>query len=373
MPEAIAPVRHVPHSGMPPLELTGPVLSFFEFWPQKVFYAPMVLYWLWLSAKYRGLTLPTAANPSFRLGGWIGESKHAVLSLAGERARPFFARHICFLKSSAPPDEIARAALLQAKASAIGFPMVAKPDKGCRGVGVRRVRNEAELSAYISGFPIGEQIILQEFVDYEAEAGVFYVRKPGERFGRIVSLTLKYFPYVYGDGCSTLAELIARDPRAGALKETYFPRHSGRLNLVLPPGEPYRIAFAGSHSRGAIFRDGSRHITGAMERAFDTIAKDIPGFHFGRFDVRFSSIRHLELGEGFRILECNGVGAEATHIWDHKTSLVKAYRTLMRQYALMWEIGAENARRGSRSANLADLWRAWREEVALWSRYPATE
>jgi hypothetical protein len=45
----------------------------------------------------------------------------------------------------------------------------------------------------------------------------------------------------------------------------------------------------------------------------------------------------------------------------------------MRQYALMWDIGAENVRRGAKPARLRDLFRAWRNEVALWAKYPLTE
>src|SRR5215472_13375086 len=48
-----------PHIGLPPLDQRGPPLSFFEFWPQQIFYAPMVLYWLWLSLRHGGFTLPT--------------------------------------------------------------------------------------------------------------------------------------------------------------------------------------------------------------------------------------------------------------------------------------------------------------------------
>src|SRR5690242_10952748 len=51
--EAIA-LERVPHQGMPPLDLSGPALSFFEFWPQQIFYAPMILYWLWLTLKHGG-------------------------------------------------------------------------------------------------------------------------------------------------------------------------------------------------------------------------------------------------------------------------------------------------------------------------------
>lgn len=365
----------VPHEGMPPIDFSGPSLSFFEFWPQQVFYAPMILYWLWLTLKHGGrFALPTAANPSFPFGGWIGESKDAVLSKAGRHARQFIAPYISFVRDTQIPLDLAvGAAAHQAREAGFTFPLVAKPDKGCRGAGVRRIRNTNELAGYVSQFPAGERIVLQALVDHEAEAGIFYIRKPGDDRGQISSLTLKYFPYVYGDGSSTLGELIARDQRAGILKDIYLPRHAGRQNQVLAPGEPYRIAFAGSHSRGTIFRDGNRYTTEPMRRAFDCIAKDIDGFYFGRFDVRFSSIEELQQGRNFTILECNGAGAEATHIWDRKTTLITAYRVLMRQYAVLWEIGAENVRKGAKPARLIDLFRAWRNEVDLWSRYPQTE
>ena len=184
---------------------------------------------------------------------------------------------------------------------------------------------------------------------------------------------MKYLSYDHGDGQSRLKELIENDRRAGPLKHIYLPRHKERLNLVLAPGEPFRIAFAGSHSRGTIFRNGNAFITEDMTDAFDHIAKDVKEFYFGRFDVRFPSISDLQAGRNFTIVEINGAGAEATHIWDRKTSLSDAYRALMDQYAAMWEIGAMNARRGYKPAPLLDFFRAYRDEVKLWATYPLTE
>lgn len=364
-------VRPVPHQGMPPLDMSGPAISFFEFWPQRTFYAPMMLYWLWLSARHGGrFTLPTVANPLFAFGGWIGESKSGVLDLSGPHARGFIARWATFDRTAeATPAE----ALKAAREAGIAFPFVVKPDLGCRGVGVRRVRNEAELAAYVAAFPVGQRVVLQELVDHEAEAGIFYVRKPGAKRGEITSITLKYFPYVYGDGRSTLRELIERDRRAGPLSHIYLPRHKECLDLVLAAGEPFRIAFAGSHSRGTIFRNGNRLVTEAMTDAFDRIAQDVKEFHFGRFDVRFASIEDLQAGRNFKIVEINGAGAEATHIWDRNTTLREAYAALMRQYKAMWEIGAANARRGFKPASIAELFKAYRRETRLWEQYPLTE
>ena len=208
---------------------------------------------------------------------------------------------------------------------------------------------------------------------YEAEAGVFYVRQPGERTGRIVSLTLKYFPYVHGDGASTLRELILADPRAGRVPHLYLPRHAARLDDVPAAGEPVRLAFAGSHSRGSIFRDGTHLITPAMTDRFDAIAHSIPEFWFGRFDIRFPDIERLQAGGDFTILEVNGAGAEMTHVWDRGKSLWEARRDLMEQYRLLFTIGRANRDRGHRGMGLREFWRAYRREKALTPLYPPTQ
>ena len=141
---------------------------------------------------------------------------------------------------------------------------------------------------------------------------------------------------------------------------------------MLPAGAAFRLAFAGSHSRGAIFRDGTALVTPAMEERFDAIARSIPEFWFGRFDVRFADVEALRRGEGFTIVELNGAGAESTHIWDSRTRLRDAYRTLFRQYAALWRIGAANRRRGFRPEGWrAFLARRGRERAAT-GRYPAT-
>ncbi|MEO1083738.1 MAG: D-alanine--D-alanine ligase, partial [Acidobacteriota bacterium] len=124
------------------------------------------------------------------------------------------------------------------------------------------------------------------------------------------------------------------DPRAGRIAHVYLPRHRDRLDRVIPRGRAFRLAFAGSHSRGTIFRDGGHYITPEMTAAFDKIADDIPEFYFGRFDVRFDKLEDLRAGRDFRIVEINGAGGEATHIWDRRTPILRAYRTGAMRYGL---------------------------------------
>src|SRR5262249_27452963 len=52
-----------------------------EFWPAWVFYLPLVPWFLYLAARYRSLTVWTAANPGIvPAGGVVGESKADILS-----------------------------------------------------------------------------------------------------------------------------------------------------------------------------------------------------------------------------------------------------------------------------------------------------
>jgi hypothetical protein len=369
-----------PHDGMPPLDEEGPPLSFFEFWPMWAFYPPVMAYAAWLMLRYRGVLLPTVANPSFPGGGFYGESKAEILALAVKHVPEWVAPFIrvqrpCCTPGPDTPDttaefNAARAALADA---GLNLPVVAKPDLGCRGAGVKLVRTPADLQAYIDAFPRGAAFLLQRLVPFEGEAGVFYCRRPGQAHGRVISITLKYFPYVTGDGKRSLRELILADPRAGRLSHLYLKRHTARLDDVPACGEAIRLAFAGSHSRGAIFRNGTHLVTAEMEARFDAIAQSLPEFHFGRFDVRFERFADVQAGRGFTIVEANGAGAESTHIWDRGTGLLQAWRDLMRQYRWLFEIGAANRARGFEPMHWAAFVRDYRREKLLTPQYPATD
>lgn len=372
--ERATPAR--PHEGMPPLDVEGPALSYFEFWPMWAFYPPVVAYAAWLMLRFRGTLLPTVANPSFPGGGFYGESKAAILALATKHAPEWVAPFIRLERPDQPTLDTTDerdAALAALAAAGLSLPVVAKPDLGCRGAGVKLVRTPADLLNYIAGFPSGAAFLLQRLVPHEGEAGIFYCRRPGQKHGRIVSITLKYFPHVIGNGHDTLRELILADPRAGKLSHLYLRRHTARLDDVPAAGESIRLAFAGSHSRGAIFRNGTHLVTHEMEARFDAIAQSLPEFHFGRFDVRFEDFAAVQRGEGFTILEINGAGAESTHIWDRRTSLLRAWRDLMRQYRWLFEIGAANRARGFKPMTVVEFLRDYRREKFLTPKYPATD
>ena len=361
------------HVGMPPLARRAKEISYFEFWPTSIVYLPIVFLWLFQSVRYRGLTVPLCANPGFFLGGLVGESKADNLLQAGPYSRELIAPWCKITNDRSDVPVLLKKVQREMDAAGLSFPIIAKPDVGCRGEGVRIVRNQEQLQEYFSMFPEQASIILQELILWEPEAGIFYMRMPGERCGKIFSLTLKYQPFVYGNGVDTLRTLIEQDSRAGKLVHLYTKRHESRLDDVLKAGQPYRLAFAGSHCRGAIFRDGCDLITEELTKAFDRVSKDIDGFYFGRCDVRFADERSLRNGRNFRIVEVNGISSEAAHIWDPKSSLLDVYKTLFRQYNTLFKIGAENRARGYRPDSVINILKGWMKERRLSRQYPETE
>lgn len=363
--------RRAPDSGFMSEPTDGPVVSRFEFWPPYIFYAPVAAWYLLLAIRYGGLTLPMNANPSIYSGGMIGESKHAILSMVPEEQRAWFAPHATVTVRGDLNADLSAAQEAMA-AAGIALPAVAKPDMGQRGAGVQRITDDAALRRYIGAFPPGRALVIQRLVPYDREAGVLWLLLPGEARGRIFSTTDKTFPFVTGDGVRTLAELIQSDARAWRLQAVYLARHRDHAERVLDAGEHFPLVFAGNHCQGCIFTNGEHLVGGGLAARIEAIASSLPEFHFGRFDCRYRDVESFRRGEAFQIVEVNGAGAEATHIWDPSTRLRNAYWTLFEQFHILFRIGAANRRRGHRPIG---PWRFLRDAIAyrrLGAQYPET-
>jgi hypothetical protein len=335
--------------------------------PKWVICIPLVFQWLWLSLRYRGPTVPCAANPCITAGGLVGEGKLEYFRDMGPLARAATAAHcgVC-------NDGMATSASLTAAMDSCGlcFPVIAKPDLGLCGYGVRLVHDMPALQSYLSAFPVDETVVLQRYLPQDGEAGIFYACDPDTGDGRIIGLALRYFPKVIGDGTSSIARLMAADPRAQRLGRSQ--QHECRIPMDLIPaaGQQVRLATIGSTRVGGLYRDGSAFITPELTHAIDAIARDMPAFHFGRFDVRFDSLRTLGAGQGFTIMEINGAGSEAIEAWDPDIGLVHGFRMIFAKQRLLFSIGAAQRRAGAQPIGLLELARLNRRQQRLIAQYP---
>ncbi len=330
-------------------------LTKWEFWPLALFQIPVVANVLRLGLRFGHPTLFTAANPGIPAGGFVLESKSAILAaiaLPGVVAR--------FVGLELGDDRAARVDAVRRAHAELGgdFPVVGKPDVGERGEGVRILADAAALDSW--AVVAEPESILQRFAP-GVELGVFYVRHPAEGAGRIFSITRKLLPAVDGDGRRTLEELILGDDRAVCQAPTYLERLAERLLEVPPAGTRVPLVEVGNHCRGALFLDGRELATPELARRVDEIAQSFDGFYFGRFDLKAPSLDHFRTGRDLSVIEVNGVTSEATHIYHPGSSLLAGWRTLFEQWRLAFEIGAENRRRGTRPATARELLELLRE------------
>lgn len=321
-----------------------------EYWPWWQVYWLVVLYILFLGfIRFRRPILFTAVNPCMPHGGFLGESKSDILKgLAG--ARDSLPKWV----TVEPGDCNERLDTLDSLMEEMGleFPVALKPDEGQRGLSVAIIRERKQAEEWLAGNPA--PAILQDYIGGR-EFGIFYVRRPSQANGRIVSITLKQQLDVTGDGSSSLEDLIHAHPRAIAMLDTFLDRFCDDLERVLAMGETIRLGELGTHALGSLFLDGRHLLTDELERAMDTIAKSYEGFYFGRFDIKAPDDESLMRGENLSIIEVNGLTSEATHIYDPGNSILVAWKVLCWQWRTAFEIALENAHNGHAPSRFRDF------------------
>ena len=314
---------------------------------------PLLVQWLWLAARYRSLTLPSALNPQIETGGLAGESKSACLAQIGDA----YASNVARWTQVAPGQD----AVEQRLAAKLAYPLVVKPDIGWCGYGVRRVESDEELAAYAASFPADAAFIVQLFVAAPNEVGLFYVRLPGEATGRLTAMTLRHAPYLTGDGAHSLSTLAIRSGRSVA------PGTDG--TRVPASGERVPLTTVASMRVGARYEDASDRITPGLEARIDAIARSMPDFHVGRFDVRFHSLAMLQ-AQAFSIIEVNGAGSEAIQCWDERLSLHAAFAGVFAKQRMLFALGDRARALGRKPVGPVALAWAWIRQQRLISRYP---
>ncbi|TVQ32379.1 MAG: alpha/beta fold hydrolase [Phycisphaeraceae bacterium] len=326
-----------------------------EFWPPVIFYLPLIPWIMWLALRHRGLMTFTCANPGVPNGGGvINESKHQIMRALSEGGADRWLTPSKLIPAEGL-DPLQRAELVERliheDPAFTSYPLVLKPDAAQRAHGVKLVRSREDVQRYFQ--LMTRPAIAQPVHPGPCEVGVLWARRPGadlDEPGFIFSITRKEFPIIEGDGRHSLEELIWSHPRYSMQARTFLKRFADQTDRVLFKGERLRLAFAGNHCQGVKLLDGADLITPEFVRQIDEIARGFPdnGFDFGRFDIRYESEEALKRGEGFGVIELNGVMSESTNIYDPGRSTPWRYWVLFRQWSLLYKLGAARRRAGCR-------------------------
>lgn len=332
----------------------------FEFWPRTVVYAPVFIYCLWLMLRHRSATVPLLANPGMSNGGLVEDHKSPIYrSLEGSAGNALPPWTLIPASEHQRPrrsgEEQSRLAALQRfmNETAIGYPIVLKPDLGCRGQAVAIIDDEPAAQAYLETVTV--DVVAQPKLE-GPEFGVFYIRHPDEPAGKIIGITRKEPTLLTGDGIHTLERLILADERSVCMAPFFLNRFADELTRVPAAGEIIPLSTIGTHCRGALFFDDTPLATPELAAALDRIT-DGSGLQIGRFDLKVPSPEHLSRGEDLRIIEFNGISAESTDIYDPKHSARHGWRRLMFQWRSAFAIGEAERRKGKRPPGLVNLFR----------------
>ncbi len=311
-------------------------LTNWEFWPFYVLYIPVFAFWGTLILRARAVFFFSASNPSIENGGMLGESKIKILNAIPPELKP--------TTIYCQPDISRKHLLTTLDEHNIHYPFILKPDIGERGSFVEKIQSEKELEDYLRKIKV--PFLAQDYIDYPIEMGVFYYRYPSRAKGKVSSIVLKKMLSVVGDGTKTIKELMLMNPRAKLQLSSLEKVWGDQLEQVLPYGEEKELESIGNHCRGTAFLNGNDLINDQLHEVFDQISKSIPGFYFGRFDMRCRSIEDLYKGQGIKIMELNGAGSEPGHIYQPGTSIFTAYRDIFHHLNVLLKISKENHKSG---------------------------
>ena len=291
--------------------------------------------WIFYALKERSLFYFSASNPAILTGGMMGESKYEVLQLVPANLKPKTA----LIKLPGSKEEI----ISKMGEMSLTFPLIFKPDPGERGWMVKRINSIHEAENYLAEIKV--DFLIQELVDLPLEFGVYYTRFPSTEKGFVNSIVGKEFLFVEGDGKSSLEKLILDNDRAALQWETLQKRYDKELSNILERGQKMELISIGNHCLGTKFLNANHLINEKPNSSFDKISKQIPGFFFGRYDLRCASIDDLENGKVL-IVELNGCGAEPAHIYHPGASLLRGIGDLIVHWKNLYRVSKENHERG---------------------------
>lgn len=329
-------------------------LGSWEFWPFGIIQFPAIVYWLWLSLRSKSMVFFSASNPGIRMGGMFGESKYAVLKNIPNTIVP---KTILIALPTTSREVETRI-----REECMVLPLIFKPDIGERGLMVRKIESTDDMDDYLHEIKI--DFLIQEWIDLPLEFGVFYTRYPGEKKGKVTSVVIKEMLSVTGDGKSTLESLIFDNNRAklqwSILQRTYHEQ----LSLVIPAGEKMELVSIGNHALGTKFLNGNHLINDRLNDTFNVISNSIPGFYFGRFDLRCATLNDLYDG-AIRVMELNGCGAVPTHIYDPDFSFWRGMWELIVHWRNIFEIARANKKLGVDYITFKEAWGLYRKFKAV--------
>mgnify|MGYP000724919337 CR=1 FL=1 len=309
-----------------------------EFWPFWIFYGPFIPIFLYYGVKNGNILHFLSVNPGIKNSGCFNFSKFEILDQLPPKYLP---------KTTFLPSETAKE--FKYKEAGFEFPFIVKPDRGSRGRGVMLVKTVEELNPALNK---NYDLIIQEYIDYPFEFGIFYFHNQQTGDRGITGITSKEFLTIFGDGKKTLGDLIENHPRSTSNLSHFREKFSSEWQRIIPANEEVVIEEIGAHNRGTKCIDSSSMITEKMQSAFFDLADHIDDFYWGRIDVKARSKEDLSNGEHFQVIEVNGGSSEPSHMFDPKYNWFDVAKFITQHLKLHYGVVKANIEHGAQIPSL---------------------
>lgn len=311
-------------------------ITHWETWNPLLKYLPLGPTWLWYCIRSGNLWFFTPSNPTLTFGGFEGEGKKEMYDQLppGSYPKSIYITH---------SDSLQEAKKKVAEGG-FAYPFAVKPDVGMSGYMFRVMENAEDFQHYHTAMKM--DYIVQEFIQYPVELSVFYYRYPGEQKGTITGFLKKDYLQVTGDGKSTLSDLIMNYPRARVREKKLRSKHKENLHEVIPAGQVFRLSSSLNFNQGCTMVNMPEEKTEQLMQVFDDLNAYSKHFYYGRYDIKCLSIKDLQEGRNFSILEYNGSGAEPHEMYGSHYNIFQAYGIVLKHWRVLFEISRYNRKRG---------------------------
>lgn len=310
-------------------------LTHWETWHTLVKYIPISPFWIWYCIRSGSLWFFSAANPALTFGGLEGETKEEMYSQFPEGTFP----KSVFIEPGIPFEQVEEII----RNSGLTFPLIAKPNVSLMGYMLRKITTIEALKKYHTFF--NQKYVVQQFIPYLLEVGVFYYRMPNSKTGTVSGLLKKTTPFVTGDGKHNIEELIDMHEgvrfKKGALKH----RNEKQLKEIPAHGEVCLIADASNRAQGGAMSSIREEIDDKLLAVMDNISLYKNTLFYGRYDIKCKSIEDLKAGRNFFILEFNGSGSGVQQIFGNGYNLFKALAIILKHWQMLYRISHYNLKR----------------------------
>ena len=299
------------------------ILTTWEYWPWGIVYTPIYIFYLLNVIRCGKWFYFSVVNPTMYNGGFFGNKKTEMYDLLPAHSYPKYV----LVDANSNIDQLD-----------ISYPCIVKPNIGERGFGIKKIYNLEELNHYQTN--CNYEFLIQDYCNLSNELSVFCIKDIRTNTFFTTSIIGKRLLSVVGDGKHTLLELISKNKNSFLQIKRLKPIWKNRFGDIIPNGEELFLIDNANHSKGAVFYSIDEKEK-EIASLFIQLSKQINGFNYGRFDVKYNTIDELLEGK-YSIIELNGVGAEPIDMYIPKLTLWKGISILIYHWKKMYEIAEYN-------------------------------